>query len=230
VLGDALLPRAAQWATIAQGCHVDRSAAWLAVLLALLVGARAFGDDSAQAKARFKSGLKHFDLAEYQEALVDFKEAYRLREDPVFLYNIAQCYRLLNDNADAITFYRNYLRRLPDAPNRGEVEAKIATLKQAVETQEKASKMPPNHILNEGGEAGATSPPPPATTNEPTPSGTAPTSNALTASAPPEKKPLYKQWWLWTTVGAVVVVGVAVGVGVGVGTSHASSPFPLVNF
>jgi hypothetical protein len=30
----------------------------------------------------------------------------------------------------------------------------------------------------------------------------------------PATRPLYRQWWLWTTVG-VVVAGVAVGLGVG---------------
>ena len=44
----------------------------------------------------------------------------------------------------------------------------------------------------------------------------------VATKAPPEKKPLYKNPWLWTAVG-VVVVGAAVGIGVGAsggGTNH----------
>ena len=36
-------------------------------------------------------------------------------EDPVFLYNIAQCHRLLGENAEAVRFYRRYLEAAPAA-------------------------------------------------------------------------------------------------------------------
>jgi hypothetical protein len=43
--------------------------------------------------------------------------------------------------------------------------------------------------------------------------------------ASPEKKvPVYKRWWLWTTVGAVVVAGVGIGLGVGLSQSAPGAP------
>jgi hypothetical protein len=60
-------------------------------------------EDAAAAKARYEAGVKHFDLAEYEPALADFKEAYRQKSDPVFLYNIAQCHRKLGHTDDANT-------------------------------------------------------------------------------------------------------------------------------
>ena len=48
-----------------------------------------------------------------------------------------------------------------------------------------------------------------------------------------EKKPIYKEWWLWTVVGVVVAGGVAAGVVCGLGkcTSGGSSGATLdVNF
>jgi hypothetical protein len=37
---------------------------------------------------------------------------------------------------------------------------------------------------------------------------------------PPEKKkPVVQQWWFWTTIGGVVVIGVGLGVGLGLGLS-----------
>ena len=104
----------------------------LALVVSLALAANAFAGDAPQpgtpeanaaAKRLYISATKHFDLAEYPDALNDFKEAYRLKDDPVFLYNIAQCYRILNKNDEALSFYRSYLRRAPDAPNRAEVEA-----------------------------------------------------------------------------------------------------------
>jgi tetratricopeptide (TPR) repeat protein len=187
----------------------------LALVVSLALAANAFAGDAPQpgtpeanaaAKRLYISATKHFDLAEYPDALNDFKEAYRLKDDPVFLYNIAQCYRILNKNDEALSFYRSYLRRAPDAPNRAEVEAKISALQEAIATQEKARTTPKQGLATPDSVET-----PPATT----PTTTA--NNTLVASAPPpaQKTPVYKKWWLWTAVGAVVVVGVGVGLGVG---------------
>ena len=115
----------------------------------------------------------------------------------MFLYNIAQCYRILNKNEEALSFYRSYLRRAPEAPNRAEVETKITALQEAIATQEKARTTPKQGLAAPEARRGRR---PPTTT----------ANNTLVASAPPprRRRPVYKKWWLWTAVGAVVVVGV----------------------
>jgi tetratricopeptide (TPR) repeat protein len=192
----------------------------LTLAAAIALGAVA-GAEEHPAKKFFISAQKHFDLAEYAEALKDFKEAYRLKDDPVFLYNIAQCERLLDHNVEALRAYKVYLQRAPNAPNRSEVERKITTLEEAIAAQEKAQKMPPSQTLESPHD---TTPPPPATTPA--------TNNAattLTATAP-EKKPVYKKAWFWAVVGgAVVAVGLGVGLGVGL-TRNTNSQFPAVTF
>jgi tetratricopeptide (TPR) repeat protein len=40
----------------------------------------------------------------------------------------------------------------------------------------------------------------------------------------PRPQPIYKKWWLWTTVGLVVAAGV--GVGLGVGLTQSAGPEP----
>ncbi|MGZ3426622.1 MAG: hypothetical protein ACXVCV_08235, partial [Polyangia bacterium] len=35
------------------------------------------------------------------------------------------------------------------------------------------------------------------------------------AKAAPERRPVYKKWWFWTTAGVVVAGGLAVGLAVG---------------
>ncbi len=88
-------------------------------------------DAKQEAKARYTSGQSHYNLNEFKEALDDFKEAYRLYPDPVFLFNVAQCERQLGEFDEAIKFYRSYLRNKPKAPNRAEVLRRIDEMQTA---------------------------------------------------------------------------------------------------
>jgi tetratricopeptide (TPR) repeat protein len=197
---------------------------WILVLLLLVGGGVAHADDTADAKRLFMSGTRHFDLTEFEAALNDYKEGYRKKDDPVFLYNIAQCYRLLNKNDEALRFYRSYLNRKPDAANRVEVETKIGQLQQAIAAQDQARSTPPTATLRPGEVAAAA----PAPTTPPAPVVTA-TSGEVHASAE-RPTPIYKKWWLWAGVGGAVAIGLGVGLGVGLSQSSSGSTFPLVRF
>jgi hypothetical protein len=112
-----------------------RAALALAVLAVTLAGP-AFAQEGSrsaklEAKARFTSGQRHYNLNELPEALADFKDAYRLYPDPVFLFNLGQCERQLGHHEEAIRFYRNFLREEPKAPNRPEVLRKIEEMEAA---------------------------------------------------------------------------------------------------
>src|SRR5947207_846088 len=96
------------------------------VLMALC--AASFGEDKERSRDAYQRGTQHYDLGEFTDALEEFKEAYRNFHDPAFLFNIAQCYRQIGVNLDAIREYKAYLRNLPDAPNRTEVRQLIAKL------------------------------------------------------------------------------------------------------
>lgn len=129
-----------------------------AVSLAASGGARAAGDDSLErARAHYERGERLYQVSRYREALEEFKEAYVVHPDPAFLFNIGQCHRLLRETEQALTFYRRYLRAVPDAPGRTEVERRIAEL-------EAQSKPPPRVDLQ--------------TTSPPSPAETPPTSRA----------------------------------------------------
>jgi hypothetical protein len=124
------------------GCALEAHLKSIGIIFALTLAigtARAAEEsNTAVAKRLYQSGTKHFDLNEFDAALNDFKEGYRLVDDPVFLYNIAQCYRLTNHNLEAVRFYRTYLRRQPHPANREEVELKIKALEEAMASEEKA--------------------------------------------------------------------------------------------
>src|SRR5581483_8381803 len=104
--------------------------------------APAFADNKQIAREAFRDGTRYYDLAEFAKALEEIKKAYFNFEDPVFLFNIAQCHRQLGDKQDAVRFYKTYLRKLPGAPNRDEVQRTIATLESMLE-KEKASRIEP---------------------------------------------------------------------------------------
>ena len=94
------------------------------------------GDVKQEAKARFVSGQSHYNLNEFTEALGDFKEAYRLLPDPVFLYNLGQCERQLGHLEEAVRFYRSFLREQPKAPNRQDVVHKIEEMETTLKAKQ----------------------------------------------------------------------------------------------
>lgn len=178
----------------------------LAIVIATPVATAAVGANDAAAKKHFEDGTTAFNLGDFRKAVEEYKAAYQLRPDSVFLYNIAQSYRQANDLPNALFFYKSYVRNSPNAPNKGEVERRIEALEKEIAHQKEMANTPPNGTVTPAGEA-----PPPSTA----PAVTEPATTS--AKSEPERGPLYKKWWLWTAVGGVVVVGVALGVGLGVG-------------
>jgi tetratricopeptide (TPR) repeat protein len=83
---------------------------------------------TATAKAHYARGTSYYNLNRFREALSEYEAAYLAVQDPPFLYNIAQCYRKLGDDKQAVRFYQSYLRVAPDASNRAEVERRITEL------------------------------------------------------------------------------------------------------
>jgi len=76
-----------------------------AALVCALAGV-AFADNKEAAKEAYTEGKRQYDLGEYDAALAAFKKAYLNYEEPVFLFNIAQCYRAIGDKPAAARTYR----------------------------------------------------------------------------------------------------------------------------
>ncbi|HVU51944.1 MAG TPA: hypothetical protein VHL80_14705, partial [Polyangia bacterium] len=86
--------------------------AWT-VALAAATSAGAAGGEAArlrEAREHYEQAVAHYNLDELAPALAEFREAYRLKPDPSFLFNIAQCHRKLGETDAALDFYRKYLR------------------------------------------------------------------------------------------------------------------------
>jgi tetratricopeptide (TPR) repeat protein len=147
------------------------------------------------ARAHFESGQSLYDVGEFARALVEFKESFLASDDPVLLFNMAQCHRQLGQAAEAVRLYRSYLRRKPDAPNRPEVERRIEELRATAPA--------------------APAPPPPGAAVPP-----AAIIETRPAVSPEESPPLYRRWWFWAAVAGVAAAGVTVALTAGRGTAR----------
>jgi hypothetical protein len=119
----------------------------IAFVMVLLGRALSADERSAAARDHYAKGTTAFDLGQFEDAVHEYTEAYRLRDDPALLYNIAQSNRLAGHKAEALHFYRIYLTKVPHAPNREQVVAKVAELQKAIEQEKKAQTMPPNEAI-----------------------------------------------------------------------------------
>ena len=198
----AQLPRLGRLVTIAA------LASWVLLFPSTTLAA----EDAEAAKAHYATGLQHFNLAEFEQALAEFKEAYRNKPDPAFLFNIGQCHRKLGHMDEAITFYQSYLREAPDAKNRKEVERRIEELRSLSDAENasiatsiatKARPSPASQAAQENAIAQTT-----ATTIPAAGVGL----DARNESPVQPSSPIYRRWWFWTAAGTLVVGAATVAI------------------
>ena len=203
-----------------------RRAAPLALIALFFVAAPAFAErrdvptagKEQEAREHYKQGMLHFDLGEVDLAIQEFRQAYAISAAPGLLFNIAQAYRVKKDYEQALHFYRTYLRLQPKAPNRVDVEARVAEMEKMVKDQEQLAKERPIGVIPPGARVANESPPAPGArvvnpTIEGTPQGdgtpepavVAPLKPAVVVAAPPRPR------FLATTRGKVTIALAAVG-------------------
>jgi tetratricopeptide (TPR) repeat protein len=161
------------------------------VLLAATVKP-AYADETSEAREHYQKGTSFYDLGRYPEAIREFEAAYQIKNDPALLYNLAQSHRLAGNSEQALHFYRTYLRRVPKAPNRTEIEGRITQLEQVVAQNKTAQSTPPN----------VTTPP----AEQPPPATTPTTTSPPPVMAPPTQPPVMTAPPMDTTQPAPVVV------------------------
>ncbi|HTA21188.1 MAG TPA: tetratricopeptide repeat protein [Polyangia bacterium] len=203
-------------------------AAVLAVSMIVLIvsaapAARASGagiDDEKEARRLFEHAELEFNVGKFPEALADYQSAYEAKPLPGFLFNIAQCYRNMGNFERARFFFRRYLALEPRAPNRHRVDELIAEMSRQLEAKQaeaaaSASATSPPSVAAKPADASDTMPPtPPPALVEPmastSTSPVAPSAVLVTTPAPvapPARRPVWKRWWFWTGVAAVVAGG-----------------------
>src|SRR4051812_24170517 len=145
-------------------------------------------DSKAAAKEHYTRGTSFYDLGRYDEAIKEFEAAYELKNDPAFLYNLAQSYRQAGNHERAVHFYKTYLRYVPKAPNKADIEDKIKAEEQLA-AKAGGGTTPP------AGTTTTTTPPPPGTeppvVTAPPVVTTPPSSTLPPGYAPPPPGPGY---------------------------------------
>ncbi|MGZ3438894.1 MAG: tetratricopeptide repeat protein [Polyangia bacterium] len=139
------------------------------------------GDAAARRTARehYQKGSVAYELGHYDTAIAEYEAAYQAFNEPSLLYNLGQTHRLAAHWAQAVRFYKMYLLKVPDAPNRADVEAKIAALNATIEREGKAAGNPPDQAI-----ASKPAPTAPTTTVATQPQTTAAPTTAPAAPAP----------------------------------------------
>jgi tetratricopeptide (TPR) repeat protein len=135
-------------------------------------------------EAHVARGHRLSKIGRYEDAIEEFRRAYELRAEPRLLYEIAEIYRRLGATEQARFYYERYLASAPaaldnalGAPDRQEVEAKLAALKAKPSAVAARPRLIPEPKL--------VAPPP----------------------APPRAARPWRRWWFWTAIGVAVGAG-----------------------
>ena len=96
--------------------------------LLLLLLAASSPDATARAERLTQRCITEYNGGAFDEALTDGQRAYAIRPVAGLLFNLGQIHRALHHWEEAAFSYRAYLRELPTAANRVEVEAMIAAM------------------------------------------------------------------------------------------------------
>jgi tetratricopeptide (TPR) repeat protein len=82
-----------------------------------------------EARGLFLAGRAAYEDARYQDAFDYFRRSYELSKRPELLYNIGQAAAMSGRDREALDAFEAYIREVPDAENRREVEEQIDGLR-----------------------------------------------------------------------------------------------------
>lgn len=149
---------------------------------------------TAEAKALFEQAEVYFNVGEFEKALDLYSKAYKTKQLPAFLFNIAQCHRYMEQWERAIFFYTRFLSHKPDSPHRAMVERFIEQCKKA---KEEAEQQPASQPIE------------PEPASQPMEQPAPPPAVSVVDAPRPAVQDKPSAAWLWTGVGvsAALLVG-----------------------
>ena len=80
------------------------------------------------AKDKFEQGVAAYKEQRYSDAVKLFQEADAIAPSAALSFNVARSFEKLDDTSGALRWYRDYVRRSPQASNLAEVQAKVTAL------------------------------------------------------------------------------------------------------
>jgi hypothetical protein len=208
--------------------------AWVLLLLSTAVAHADGGAPIDEAHAAYRDGVAAFNAGRYDVAELHFLRVYDLTHSAEVLYDAAVVAEKQHRWGDAAERYREYLRDSVKVRDRARIRARIDDLEGRQRRQEEVDK-----ALNEGRtppEAVAAAPGNvPILIEEdaldPDAAATPPVAPPVAAPAPAQQpvhaadgRPIYKKWWLWAAVGAVVLVAAIVAIAVPLSRAPGEAP------
>ena len=188
----------------------------LASVVFLLAASRTWAADRENQERTAKKACLLGDFKKGTEILADL---YIDTNNPTYIYNQGRCLEQSGQNETAILRFQEYLRKAEglSPADADAVRKRIDDLQAALDRRGKPGAAEPVAVP---------APTPEATTSPTTPvaftilpsAAPAPTPEPLGIAQsvpnpePPASQPVYKTWWFWTGIGAVVVGGVVTAV------------------
>jgi tetratricopeptide (TPR) repeat protein len=156
---------------------------------------RDYAADDRRARRMFSQGKTAFDHGRYERALGSFRDAYSLSPRPRLLYNIAKAEDKLGRLGEAREHYLLFLAAEPGADKQGEVRQRL----QEIDAQVGIAPL----TVASPAEAARSSMSKTVVPFDP---------NATPERAPVRSERVYKKWWFWASVGAVLAGGITASV------------------
>ncbi len=89
-------------------------------------------EQDREARAQFLQGREAFARGQFLDAAERFERAYELSRRAVLLYNLGTSYDRLHRWEEARDAFRRYIREVPAAPEREEVNSRLAVIDQTI--------------------------------------------------------------------------------------------------
>ncbi len=99
------------------------------------MGSLASAQDN-RARDAFREATVAYDTGRFEDALRLFQEAYDLSDRTTLLYNIGLVSERLQRDEEAVAAYEEFVRAMPNAPQRENVEGRIQVLRTAIAERE----------------------------------------------------------------------------------------------
>jgi hypothetical protein len=175
----------------------------LAGAVLLLAAPSAMG---ASIESRERAAKKACLLGDVDKGAEILADLYVETNDVGYIYNSARCFEQNGKAAQSALHFREYLRKAKNL-SQADTDAVLKRIDELQGADGKHSAQPAPAPLP--AQAVSAMPLAAAVTTPPDPLG-------ISQSAPPpepqESRPVYKRWWFWTGIGAVVAGGVVTGV------------------
>lgn len=198
------------------------------ILSILLLSGAVQAQPMTEARQAWKTGQESFDRGEYRAALVQFRRGYKLSGKGGFLFNMAECARMMGkDLSLAHRLYARYLKGHPQGKHVQEARSRClalglgpcVTLPRPSSGAAVASTRAPQVKRSQPAAAPRVVLSSPGPRTEPSPF--LPPRNSTQKMT--RNRPFYKHWALWVGVG-VVLAGTATAIAVSQAGGSADTP------